>query len=178
MKNSQVFLIVSMTIFTHLALAQSVSNKNGVFAQALVNGTASAPVPLMNKQFAPVIHALQEKTHDAGPIMIQAKRLFKFQQQSRCGRVIFTLAQPSSDSVWSIGGQLNVCEDGLPPWGICKEKPTILVAPTDRCLDKSAPQDTPEVAQAIKDALANGDLSQAQVSQQLKDEAAKKGSAK
>lgn len=178
MKNSQVFLIVSMTIFTHLAFAQSVPNKNGVFAQALIDGTASAPVPLLSKQLAPVIHALQAKTQDSGPIMIQAKRLFKFQQQSRCGRVIFTITQPSSDTVWPIGGQLNVCEDGLPPWGICKDRPGILVAPTELCLDKSAPQDTPEVAQAIKDALTNGDLSQAQVSQQLKDAAAKKGSAK
>ena len=175
MKKNAILIFIGAALVAPLTHAQGV--ENGVFAQALIEGAASTPVPTQ-EQLTPVIQALQAKTHDTGPVMIQAKRLFRFKQQARCGRVIFSLAQPTSNTVFPIGGQLNVCEDGLPPWRVCKDNPSILIPPQDRCPDNSEPQDTPEVAQAIKDALANGDLSHEQVLQQLKDAAAKKGTAK
>jgi hypothetical protein len=173
MKKTIILLIVGIQVLSPLSYAEN-TFKNGVFAQALIEGTADAPVP-PQQAFASVIATLQAQTHDTGPVMIHAKRLFRFQQQARCGRVIFSITQPSSGTVWPIGGQLNVCEDGLPPWRICKDKPGVLIAPQDRCPDQSEPQDTAEVAKAIKDALAKGDLSQAQVSQQLKAASDKKG---
>ncbi len=176
MKKSAIFIFIGAALVVPLAHAQGAA-ENGVFAQALIEGTASAPVP-SHAQLAPMIQSLQAQTHDTGPVMIQAKRLFRFKQQAHCGRVLFSLAQPSSNTVFPIGGQLNVCEDGLPPWRVCKDNPGILIPSQDRCPDNSEPQDAPEVAQAIKDALAKGDLSHDQVLQQLKDAAAKKGAAK
>ncbi len=176
MKKSALFILIGAALAAPLTHAQNAAD-SGVFAQALIEGAASAPVP-QNQQLAIVIQALQAQTHDTGPVIIQVKRLFKFKQQARCGRVIFSITQPSSGTVLPIGGQLNVCEDGLPPWRGCKDKPGFLIAPQDHCPDNSEPQDTTEVAQAIKDALEKGDISHEQVLQQLKDAAKKKGTAK
>jgi hypothetical protein len=175
-KKSAIFIIMGAALAAPLAHAQSAAD-NGVFAQALIEGEASAPVP-QNQQLASMIQVLQAQTHDTGPVIIQAKRLFWFKQQARCGRVIFSITQPSSGTVLPIGGQLNVCEDGLPPWRVCKDNPSVLIAPQDHCQDNSDPQDTPEISKAIKDALAKGDISHEQVLQQLKDAADKKGIAK
>jgi hypothetical protein len=169
---SKLFLFLLSSLACAFAHAESVSN-NGVFAQALVEGTAIAPAPTRG-ELAPVIQHIQAITHDYGTVFISAKRLFRFKQQARCGRVIFTIVQPSSNAAFP-GGQLNVCEDGMPPWRICKDKPGFLIAPRDRCADNSEPKDTAEVAQAIKDALAKGDMSREQVMQQLKEGANKKG---
>jgi hypothetical protein len=174
-KGALILLIVAALV-APLTHAQG-DSQSGVFAEALIEGTTSAPVP-SHEEFAAVIRVLQAQTHDSGPILIKARRLFRFEQQAQCGRVIFSLTQPSSNTEWPIGGQLNVCEDGLPPWRICKDKPDVLIAPQDRCPDNTEPQDTPEVAKAVKDALAKGDLSHEQVLQQLKDSAEKKGTAK
>ncbi len=175
MRKLALFLFAAAALACPLAQAQSVF-RNGVFAQALIDGTATAPIPARS-ELGPALQSIQAKTHDTGPVFISAKRLFRFKQQARCGRVIFTIVQPSSNTELP-GGQLNVCEDGLPPWRICKDKPGALIAPQDRCPDGSEPQNTAEVAQAIKDALAKGDLSQEQVSQQLREGAKKKGTSK
>ncbi len=175
MRKVSVFLLAAAIITCPVANAQSVF-RNGVFAQALIDGTATAPIPA-HKELDLALQSIQARTHDNGPVFISAKRLFRFKQQARCGRVIFTIVQPSRNAVFP-GGQLNVCEDGLPPWRICKDKPGFLIAPQDRCPYNSEPQHTAEVAQAIKDALANGDLSREQVSQQLKENANKKGAPK
>jgi len=176
MKKIVFFVLIVAVLSTPITQAQQIT-RTSVFAQALIEGSATSPLPSY-KQLDAVVQTHQKKTHDTGPVLIQAKRLFRFQQQSRCGRIIFSIVQPSNGAVLTNGGQLNVCEDGLPPWRICKNNPKILISPQDHCSDNSELQDTPEVEQAIKTALANGDLSQIQVSQQLKDAAAKKGAAK
>lgn len=175
MRNITFLLFAAAALACPLAQAQN-GYRNGVFAQALIDGTASTPIPARS-EIEPALQSLQTKTHDDGPVFISVKRLFRFKQQARCGRVIFTIVQPSSNTELP-GGQLNVCEDGLPPWRICKDKPGALIAPQDRCPDGSEPQDTAEVAQAIKDALAKGDMSPEQVSQQLREGAKKKGAPK
>lgn len=176
MKNITIALLCLSATFAVPALSQDAA-QNGVFAQALIDGTASAPIPA-NEQLYGWIQEIKAHTHDAGPIMIQAKRLLRFKQQPRCGRILFSVTQPSSGVVLPIGGQLNVCEDGSPPLRSCKDRPDRLVLPQERCRDGSEPQDTPEVDKAIKDALANGDLSQKQVEQQLKDAATREGAKK
>jgi hypothetical protein len=176
MKKIVSFVLVLAALSTPIAHAQQISAAT-VFAQALIEGSATSPLP-SNKQLDLLVQAFQRKTNDSGPVVIQAKRLFRFKQQSRCGRVIFSVVQPSSGVVLSPGGQLNVCEDSLPPWRVCKNNPTVLISPQDHCHDNSEPQDTPEVDQAIKNALANGDLSQSQVRDQLKAAEEKKGATK
>ena len=178
MKLLQISIIFTLTLISTQTLAKTASEQNGIFAQAIIDGSASTPVSILNKQFSPMIRELQSKTHDNGQILVQVKRLFKFKDQPKCGRVLFSLSQPSSNTTWPIGGQLNVCEDGLPPLGICKDKPTTLVSRLERCSDNSEPQDTPEVAQAIKDALANGDSTHEQIAQKLKAASSKKGEIK
>ena len=168
MKLLQTSLIFCLTLISTQTIAKTASEQNGVFAQAIIDGSASTPVSILNKQFSPMIRELQSKTHDNGQILVQVKRLFKFKDQPKCGRVLFSLTQPSSNTTWPIGGQLNICEDGMPPLGICKDNPTLLIPRFERCSDKSEPQDTPEVAKAISDALAQGDSTHQQVLQKIK----------
>lgn len=139
---------------------------NGVFAQALMDGEATAPIP-SNSQIEVMIQQVKEATRDNSPLMIKATRLYKFKQQSRCGRIKFIIIQPTSGFILP-GGQLNVCDDGAPPWRVCKNNPGELIPAHEYCADGSIPQDTQEVADAIKDALAHGELSQEQVAQKLK----------
>ena len=148
------------------AVAGQVSD-NEVFVQALINGTARQPLP-DRPAFDRVVRELQQQTGDAGPIMVNAVRITLFAQQTRCGRVAFVLAQPSSHHAWpTMGGQLNLCEDGLPPWQQCPATPGVLVPPNSTCADHSAPEDTAEVKEAIRAALAAGGLSKEQVRNSL-----------
>jgi len=150
--NRLLFVIPFCLALNLQAYAQDV----GVYADALKNGTAQTQLPYK----APLDRLtlkLQQITHDAGPILVKAERIKYFQQQSHCGRVRFILFQPSSNTAWpELGGQLNICEDGSPPWRICKSNPMRLVLHTERCSDGSTPVDTPEVEQAIKEAVASG----------------------
>lgn len=138
-----------------LTLPMSAGN---LFTDALRNGEASAPAPAV-RLFDGALQALRQQTGDPGPIHVKARRLVRFTQQARCGRVVFALYQPSSHHAWpSLGGQLNICEDGLPPLRACDDRPKLLVPPTSTCPDKSSPHDTAEVAAAIGAALAGGDI--------------------
>ena len=128
-----------------------------VFVQALVHGRASQPMPA-NAVLAQRVAQMQSQSGDSGPIVVQAMRVVRFVQQSRCGRVVFGFSQRLSHKGW-LGGQLNICEDGLPPLRVCADRPTVLVPSASRCRDNSSPVDTAEVAAAIASALANGDLS-------------------
>ena len=120
-----------------------------VIVRALVDGRASDPVPDI-PVFRQAVAALQRQAGDPGPIHVQAMRLQRFEQQARCGRVVFAMWQPSSNKAWpAIGGELNICEDGQPPLRVCKDGPGVLVPSASTCRDQSAPQDTPEVAAAI-----------------------------
>jgi hypothetical protein len=169
-------MIIGAIFISANSHAENIPNSN-VFVQALINSEATAPVP-KQQQFEQAIQSLQAQTQDTGPILIQAKRLLRFKEQVQCGRIKFWFIQPSSGKSWPMGGQLNICENGQPPLRMCKDKPGFLISPNGHCPDRSEPQDTLEVAQAIKDALAKGDLSQEQVSQITKEQKAKKGAGK
>ena len=144
-----------------------------LFVSALKTGASSAPVPT-GGQLGPAIKSLQNMTGDSGPLTIEVRRIARFQQQVRCGRVAFIIVQPSTQRGWpELGGQLNMCEDGLPPWRVCKVQPNVLVAPDHECPDKSATIDTPEVAQAMQAAFASGSLNEDQMRQRLIKDASK-----
>ena len=136
-----------------------------VIVRALVDGRASEPLPdlLVLRQ---AVAAMQQQSGDAGAIVVQAMRLQRFVQQARCGRVVFGMSQPSSHKAWpALGGELNICEDGLPPLRVCKDRPNVLVPPSSTCRDGSSPQDTIEVAAAISAALNRGGLTVDQAKQ-------------
>jgi hypothetical protein len=129
-----------------------------VFVRALVDGRSMAPMP-NSPIFGPAIAKLKEQAGGDGPIVIQAMRLVRFNQQARCGRIVFGFAQPSTHKAWAdLGGQLNICEDGQAPLRVCAGDAMALVPPGSRCRDNSAPVDTPEVAAAINAALASGNI--------------------
>ena len=129
-----------------------------VIVRALVDGRASEPLPDLPMLRQAVV-AMQQQAGDSGPIVVQAMRMQRFVQQARCGRVVFGMSQPSSHKAWpALGGELNICEDGLPPLRMCKDRPNILVPASSNCRDGSAPQDTTEVASAISAALNRGGL--------------------
>ena len=136
-----------------------------VLVRALIEGNAVEPLPA-RPEYSQVMRMLQQQAGDDGPIAIRAARLVRFEQQPRCGRIVYALSQPSSRRVWSdLGGQLNMCEDGQPPLRQCAAKPGTLVPPDSKCADNSAPQDTPEVAKAIQNAIAHGSLTREQLVQ-------------
>ena len=136
-----------------------------VIVRALVDGRASEPLPDLPMLRQAVV-AMQQQAGDSGPIVVQAMRMQRFVQQARCGRVVFGMSQPSSHKAWpALGGELNICEDGLPPLRMCKDRPNILVPASSICRDGSAPQDTTEVAAAISDALNRGGLTSDQAKQ-------------
>jgi hypothetical protein len=148
---------------TLLAFATGFANAGGeqsnVFIEALKEGDATTPLPNDDK-YTPLKKALQNRTGDSGEIYIKAHRVLRFKQQARCGRVVFAITQPSKNPAWAdLGGQLNICDDGAPPWRVCKDAPNILVPPNGRCDDKSEPQETAEVRDAIASALKNGGIS-------------------
>ena len=75
----------------------------------------------------------------------------------------------SSHAVFpQVGGQINICEDGLPPWRVCQADPSKLVTPDTICQDGKAATDTPEVAQAIAQAQAKGGKTPEQLQAELK----------
>lgn len=168
-----------MRFFALLLLVPSLACAGGVmemnlFVKALQDGTASEPLTA-NGQFTTLQAKLQRQTGDSSPIIIRAARLLKFKQQARCGRIAFALVQPSSNHVWpQLGGQLNICEDGLPPWRICANQHDRLVRYNAKCTDGSQPVDSPEVAQAISNAIATGEVSPEQASKEVKEQIRKK----
>jgi len=136
--------------------AQAASN---AFVEALITGRGQALFP-ESPAFASVREALNRQTGDAGPIVVKTERVARFASQPHCGRVAYVVAQPSSHTVWpNLGGQLNLCEDGLPPLRQCHGRPGTLVPPTRPCADGSTPEDTPEVAAAIRASFERGYIS-------------------
>jgi hypothetical protein len=101
-------------------------------------------------------------------LVLIVQRVARFEQQPRCGRVAFALAQPATKRVWpAAGGELNLCEDGRPPLKMCPGQPAVLVPARGHCAGGAAPVDTPELAQAISAALNAGGLSIEQLRDQL-----------
>ncbi len=134
-----------------------------VFTEALTKGQASVELP-NDQQFAPLVQAIRGRTGSNGQIMVFAKLITRFKEQPSCGRVAFLVSQPSANIAWDdLGGQLNICLDGLPPKKMCASHPGQLYPFGAMCPDGSPAQDTAEVQAAIKHALATGGLSNEQV---------------
>lgn len=138
-----------------------------VFTEALINGEARSPLQDQAELQAAVKH-LQEQAQNSSPLIIQVRRVKRFQQQPKCGRIAFFITQPDSGSLWpDIGGQLNICEDGTPPQRVCANKPDVLISSSEKCSDNTEPQDTLEIKEAIRVALDEGGLNQEQVKNRL-----------
>jgi len=159
-------IILTALMYCGFAHAVDVGDTN-LFVTALKTGSASAPLPT-DGSLKPAIQSLQKLTGDTGPIFVEVRRIARFQQQSRCGRVVFLIVQPSTNRGWpELGGQLNICEDGTPPWRVCKSQPNILAAPDRQCADKSSPIDSPEVEHAIQAANSAGSMSPDQIRKRM-----------
>ncbi|MCX4151023.1 MULTISPECIES: hypothetical protein [Paraburkholderia] len=129
-----------------------------VFSHAVVDGTASAPLPDI-PTFQNAIRIVQQRTGSDAPLAIYAERITRFQNQPRCGRVVFMIGQPATHKAWKdMGGQLNICEDGGPPLRMCPGKPDVLLPVDAMCPGGTRPVDTPEVTAAIQQAVAQGSL--------------------
>lgn len=154
------------SMFAALALSFSAMSQDmpiSVFTEALTKGQASVELP-NDQQFAPLVQAIRERTRSNGQIMVFAKLITRFKEQPTCGRVAFLVSQPSAHIAWDdLGGQLNICQDGLPPKKMCKSHPGHLYPLGSPCPDGTPAQDTAEVEAAIKRALATGGLSNEQV---------------
>ena len=150
----------AMASFAH---AQPIS----FFVEALQKGAASAPLPTEGP-FKSGINAIVALTGKQGSIEILAWRIERFTQQANCGRVGFIPHQASSKTAFpEMGGELNICEDGMPPLRFCANLG--LVPFSAKCPDGAAPQDTEEVKAAIAAALSRGGLSQQQVARQIQE---------
>jgi len=124
-----------------------------VFAEALINGRATTPVPQRPGQPSKVLARLQAISGSTEPVTIIAARVTKFTQQPHCGRVQFAFGQPLAHVIFkSFAGQMNVCEDGQPPLRVCADRPGVLVPAAAACANGRPPVDTDEVAAAIRNA--------------------------
>ena len=134
-----------------------------VFVEALEKGQSKAPFPA-DPRFTQAVSEIKRSTGDDGPLFVEAIRTIRFAEQPRCGRIAFIITQPSSRRAWpELGGQINLCKDGLPPWQICSDQPNTLIPPGKPCKNGTAPQNTKEVQSAIDDAIAEGGLSQQRI---------------
>jgi len=162
-RRSLAIFMGSILLYSQPVFAQSLDSN--VFVTALQRGRAEAPVP-NDAMFGRATASLQTRAGDSGPIWIRAVRLHQFKQQSSCGRVAFYIFQPSTHKTWpTVGGQLNICTDGMPPLRVCSERPQSLVSAGTACPNGTPSIDTPEVATAIRSALNSGGLSAGQVEQ-------------
>jgi hypothetical protein len=124
-----------------------------VFADALINGRATAPVPQRAGQASKVLARLQTISGSTEPVSIIAARVTRFTQQPHCGRVQFAFGQPQAHVIFkSFAGQMNVCEDGQPPLRVCPDRLGVLVPAAATCANGRPPVDTDEVAAAVRGA--------------------------
>lgn len=124
-----------------------------VFADALINGRATAPVPQRAGQASKVLARLQTISGSTEPVSIIAARVTRFTQQPHCGRVQFAFGQPQAHVIFkAFAGQMNVCEDGQPPLRVCPDRLGVLVPAAATCANGRPPVDTDEVAAAIRGA--------------------------
>lgn len=160
-------LIYPLLFAASAAMAQGVPSN--VLVRALRDGSAAEPL-LAEGPYQNIVRMIQKKSGDAGPVVVVAQRLKRFEKQPLCGRVVFAVTQPTSHAGWkNLGGQLNICDSGNPPLRVCADKPELLIPSDAVCADGSPPRDTAEVEAAIQASLASGGLSREQVYQQLFD---------
>ncbi len=158
--------IFAMLVLSASAMAQDMPAS--IFTEALTKGTASVELP-NDEQFKPLVQAIRSRTGSNGEVIVFAKLVTRFKEQPTCGRVAFLVSQPSAHIAWDdLGGQLNICLDGLPPKRMCKSHPGQLYPAGAACPDGTLALDTTEVADAIKRALATGGLSNEQVKAKAK----------
>ena len=139
----------------------------GVFVDALVFGHASTSIDKV-LAFAPVLATLKSSTGSTGEITVSVNRVVKFSQQPHCGRVAFSVVQESSKTTWAnMGGQMNICEDGAPPWQACSGMFETLVRPGSTCPDGTKAHPTEEVENAVRAAIAAGGKTPEEVSKEL-----------
>lgn len=158
--------IAALAAFGALAAAVQ-AQPVSLFVEALQSGRASSPLPV-DRPFKSGVAAIEARTGRHGQVEILAWRIERFTQQSKCGRIGFIPYQATSNSAFpEMGGELNICEDGMPPLRVCAN--VGLVPYTAKCPDGTAPQDTDEVKAAIAAALSRGGLTQQQVARQIQD---------
>jgi hypothetical protein len=158
---SRVIGLTSAFVFTALSAAANAAANDGtenVFVRAVIDGSASSPLPDI-PQFQNAIKIVRQRTGSEAPLTMYAMRVARFRQQPQCGRVLFLIGQPATHTAWKdMGGQLNICENGDPPQRMCNGSPGKLVPAEAACSDGSRPVDTPEVAAAIQTAVAQGSI--------------------
>ena len=143
----------------------------GPFAEALVKGHASAPLPNL-PDTKRVIELLQKQTKSDGAITAEFWRITKFKSQPNCGRVGMIVVQKSTNTNFpQMVAEMNTCADGTPPLRQCKGQKELVSAETT-CADGSPSVDTPEVAAAIAKSQADGGFTAEQVREQISKQAA------
>lgn len=168
MSKTLIALLSSLCAIT--ALAQ-LPPSDSPMVTALIEGQATSSLP-NSPQNHQVIQALQKSTKNDGDIVVVFKRIIRFHEQNNCGRITMYVAQPSSKTSWlQMGGDLNICEDGLPPLKVCAENPKKLVAPDVNCKGGRSPIDTPEIKAAIANSLKHGGMTEEQAQSKMKVEA-------
>lgn len=159
-------LILICSTWLNAAIAQVLAtDSNNPFVVALMHGKSQTPLT-RTQETEQLYASVARLTGRNEPLSMTAWRLERFSAQRSCGRVAFGVTQ--GNQIFSqLGGQLNICEDGRPPWKTCTSSKA-MVPPESKCPDGSAAQDTPEIKAAIDRALASGSLSQEQVKATLK----------
>lgn len=144
------------------AAGMSYAQEENPFVTALKQGQAQDA--FAQPKFANVISQLKKQTGNDGAIVLKARRLLWFKNQSRCGRIQFWVEQPATNTRWNeVGGDLNICEDGQPPWQICSDQK--LVPYGSKCSDGKLATDTAEISAAIQESLKRGSLTMDQAKQ-------------
>ncbi len=171
-------LFVFFSCLHVMAAMAQLPQSDSPMVTALIEGQATSSLP-NNPQNLQVIQALQKSTKNDGDILVVFKRITRFKEQNTCGRITMYVAQPASKTTWAqMGGDLNICEDGLPPLKVCAESPKKLVAPDANCKGGRSPIDTPEIKAAIANSLKHGSMTAEQAQAKMKSEAKSMGSAK
>jgi hypothetical protein len=159
------FKIVAVALAALATFAHA--QPSSFLVEALQKGSASAPLPAEGP-FKSGVSAIESRTGHQGSVEILAWRIERFTQQANCGRVGFIPHQPASKTAFpEMGGELNICDDGMPPLRFCAALG--LVPFSARCPDGASPQDTDEVKAAIAAALTRGGLSQQQVARKIQE---------
>ena len=142
---------------------------SNIFDETLSEGRGNMPAPI-NAHTKQGIKAMQDKTKSDGEITIRLTRIIRFKSQPRCGRITMAFYQESTNTVFNgVGVDMNICVDGQPPLRECRDKPLVLVNSMAACKDGSTPIDTPEIAKAIADSVAKGELTPEQVKLKLEE---------
>ena len=139
------------------AVAHAQVAPDSPMVRALREGRATAPLP-GSRGARLVAQKIMEQTGSTDEVTVEFLRIVRFEAQSSCGRVAFGLYQKSSNTFWGqFSGQMNICEDGMPPRRQCNGQAGLVPADT-LCRDGSYPTQTAEIKAAIAKSIADGSL--------------------